>query len=76
MVKKHMYTENGEDCKIGSLFIQKSQFLLLVVVVQFRQAYLINQTGYRGETLHITFFVNILVNNKNLPEAIHYDRDH
>ena len=35
MLKKHMYTENGENCKIGSGFIQESQFskfLLLLLL--------------------------------------------
>ena len=50
MVKKCMYTEN-------LIYSKKSVFkvcllVVVVVVVQFRQAYLKNQTRYKGETLH------------------------
>ena len=57
-----MYTKNGKNHKIGSRFIQVNfQFfpllllvvvVVVVVVVQFRQAYLKNQTRYSGKTLH------------------------
>ena len=58
MVKKPMYIENGENCKIGFRFIIyknsvfKDCLVVVVVVVQFRLAYLKNQTRYRVETLN------------------------
>ena len=59
---------------------------IVVVVVQFQQAYLKNQLRYEDETLHKDWnpwggvqegFI-LFVNNKvcqNLPQAIHYDID-
>ena len=57
MVKKCMYTENGENCEMGFFnYSKKSVFnvclVVVVVVVQFRQVHLKNQTRYRVETLH------------------------